>query len=95
MKACIARRVRSGTFPDKNLANAAYSHDLQKLASLAGLQADLKKRNHGAFAANWTTVLDWNEQSRYESKSELEAKDLLAALTSRKHGVLPWVRANW
>jgi hypothetical protein len=38
LKACVARQVRRGDFPDKRLANEAFTHDLEKLVAVAGLK---------------------------------------------------------
>ena len=45
--------------------------------------------------ANWGVVKDWTEESRYERKSELQARELIAAITDAAHGVLPWIKQRW
>lgn len=72
-----------------------YSHDLDKLLDVAGLGAQLKKEiaSNPAFAANWNTVKDWTEESRYKT-SGLNAKDLYDAVAG-PNGVLPWIRLRW
>jgi hypothetical protein len=45
---------------------------------------------------NWAIVKDWNESSRYESEiSEAQARNLYAACTARKDGVLNWIKRKW
>jgi hypothetical protein len=46
-------------------------------------------------AANWSTVKDWSEKSRYEIKSEIQAKDLYQSIVSRNNGILRWIRQYW
>ena len=96
LKACIARATRANEFPDKERAVRAFSHDLEGLVKAAELLPSWKARLRGAeFSGNWATVKDWKVESRYEIKSEIEAHDLLKALTARRHGILPWIRQHW
>lgn len=37
LKACVAKQVRRYDFPDKKLANEAFTHDLEKLVRVSGL----------------------------------------------------------
>ncbi len=43
LKACVAKQVRRYDFPDKTLANKAFTHHLGNLMSLCGLDFELKK----------------------------------------------------
>jgi len=97
LKACIARKTKRYDFPDKKTVTDSHTHNLSDLVKLASLSFDLSTRSSAdpAFAVNWTVVKDWTEQSRYESHSRPEAADLIAAVTSRKHGVLQWVKQYW
>jgi hypothetical protein len=62
---------------------------------------ELNKRLQGSAAAidgfvtNWKTVIAWKPASRYESKSEAEARALYAAITDEPNGVLRWIRNYW
>jgi hypothetical protein len=40
-------------------------------------------------------VVQWSEESRYESRWEQEAKDLIAAIEDATDGVLVWIKAHW
>lgn len=97
IKACIARRTRRHEFPDKAFVNKIYTHDLVQLMSSAGLkvQLDADIVANSGLAANWSTVKDWNEKSRYEFKTELQARDLYQSIVSRSNGMLRWIRQYW
>jgi HEPN domain-containing protein len=97
LKACIAKLINAGDFPDKKLAEKSWSHEIEKLVDAAELKTD---RDNDALAnpnlaVNWTTTKDWNEKSRYELKSRIEAEAVFAAITDTNDGVLPWIRARW
>ena len=98
LKACIAKQTNRYDFPDKRLSNEAWTHDLQKLVQLSGLWPDLQ-RDMGTSAAlqlNWTIVKDWSEAVRYDiSVTGAQARDLYSACTTRRTGVLPWIRERW
>ncbi|MCH7875676.1 MAG: DNA-binding protein [Gemmatimonadetes bacterium] len=98
LKACIAKQTRRHDFPDKHLANKVYTHNLEQLVRVAGLEQDLKNEmvSNPTFALNWTIVKDWTVDSRYVlSASKSVARDLYSACTSRKYGVLAWIRNRW
>jgi hypothetical protein len=97
LKACVARQVRRCDFPDKKLANAAYTHDLEQLIKVAGLGHAFVKARQGnpALDVNWAIVKDWTEESRYEVNiSKAQARDLYSACVGR-NGVLPWIKRQW
>ena len=96
LKACIAKTFKAETIPDRALVNATYSHDFTNLVGTAGLTADLKnKQATQAFEINWGVVVGWSEVSRYESKGEQDAKDLIASIEDATDGVLAWIKAHW
>jgi hypothetical protein len=89
--------VKRHDFPDKKLANEAFTHDLEKLVRVAGLAKDFERdrRTNSDLELNWAVVKDWSESSRYDlSITEVQARDLYLACTGR-NGVLPWVRKRW
>lgn len=97
LKACVAKQVRRYDFPDKKLANEAFTHDLEKLIRVAGLAPDFEgdRRANPELELNWAIVKDWSETVRYEvGITEPQARELYAACTGR-NGVLPWVRKRW
>ena len=97
-KACIASKTRRYDFPDKKLVSESYTHDLEKLLRLSGLEHKLvdEMRQNLALSINWTTVKDWSEESRYiYGTSEVKAKNLYSAVTARTYGVLSWLKKYW
>jgi len=98
LKACVARRVRRHDFPDREMVKKAYTHNLQDLVKVAELNTefDSDKRAIEALRVNWSVVKDWNEGLRYETAiSEGQARDMYSACTTRRNGVLPWIRKRW
>jgi HEPN domain-containing protein len=96
LKACIARKTKRFEFPPKaDHVRKLYTHELDKLVGLAGLDAQLKKDMDAnkAFKANWITVKDWTEESRYRT-SGLNGKDMYNAVAGID-GVLPWIKLRW
>jgi hypothetical protein len=77
------------------------THDLKKLLRSAGLNenlnAKLKDRSSAGqeFLRRWETVERWTVTSRYEFKTESEARELFAAITDDPHGVLKWIQTYW
>jgi len=98
LKACIARKINRHDFPDKKLANDSYSHKLEDLINVAGLTTQLTSLIHAnrTFEINWSTVKDWSEQERYTRViPETKARDLYKAITSRRNGIMTWLRTQW
>lgn len=98
LKACIAKQIRRYDFPDKNLVNKAYTHELQTLLRLAGLAQGLDSdmQNSEALELNWAIVKDWSELSRYQIDiTEAEARDMYSASTARRYGILTWIKRRW
>jgi|HubBroStandDraft_5_1064220.scaffolds.fasta_scaffold268471_2 hypothetical protein len=83
--------------PEKALINKAHTHDLQALARECQLDHLIIAQGQvdGDFDINWALVKDWNEESRYLTWTEINARDLFRAVTDRNHGVLPWVKLQW
>jgi hypothetical protein len=98
LKACVAKLVNRFDFPDKNLANKAFTHDLLVLVQLAGLKAalDAEAASSSPFELNWAVVKDWSEQKRYESVISLvEAQDMYSAVMDSRNGILLWLKKYW
>lgn len=98
LKACIAKRTQRHDFPDKRIAFESYTHDLKELLKTAGLDsvftADAPANSQ--LAKNWTTIKDWSESARYQAIiSDTNARDIYSAITSRKDGVLLWLKKRW
>jgi HEPN domain-containing protein len=98
LKACIAKQIKRYDFPDRKLINDSYSHELEKLLSVSGLKAELQEeiRSNPKLEVNWAIVKDWSVQSRYSTDiSETTARDFYSAVTTRKDGVLSWLKKWW
>jgi hypothetical protein len=97
LKACIAKGTRRGEFPDKKIVDSSHSHNLLQLITVAKLHKahDEHAGKNPAFWNNWDVVKRWSEQSRYERKSEESARELLAAVSDRRHGVIAWIKQQW
>ena len=72
-------------------------HDFNKLIELAGLkpERDAALAASREFAGHWTVVSGWKVTSRYEAKTEAEARALHEGITADPHGVMLWIRTYW
>jgi HEPN domain-containing protein len=97
LKACIARQFRAETIPDRDLVRSLYTHNLTELVGLAGLTAILKADRDAdrALAANWSTVSEWTEASRYETVDAYTCQLMIEAVGNNFNGVLPWLKRHW
>ncbi len=97
LKACIAKLTNHHDFPDKEKANQSNSHKIEVLVEIAGLtlQRNTDRAANPALGANWLLVGDWNEKTRYEFKTELQARNLFVAVTDATHGMLQWIGDRW
>ena len=97
LKACIARNVRRHDFPDRKTVNDSYTHDLERLVKTAGLERALKEvfGISKRLEVNWGLVKDWSEDSRYERRTEADAKAIIAAIADSQNGVMPWITQYW
>jgi len=97
LKACIAKETKRYEFPDKKRVDSSYSHNLDLLVKLAGLEdarAAYFKRSP-EFRKHWDVVQFWSEESRYQKHSPEAATALVAAVGDRRHGVISWIRQYW
>lgn len=95
IKAAICSRVTPFSLPpNKKAWETLFSHDLQALLDMAGLSVDLF-RSSASLQANWATVKDWSEQSRYQIVDEVDAKQIHSAITNPEGGVLEWLKTFW
>ena len=98
IKACIAKTVNQYDFPNKQLATDSYSHKIEQLIRVAGLTPQLTAQinTNRTFEINWSLVTDWSENERYTpTVTSQRAKDLYSAITSRRNGVMTWLRRLW
>ncbi len=95
LKACYARRTRRFDFPPEDREyKTAYSHELGKLATIAGVRGELEQAGT-KLASNWTTVQRWSHHSRYRPVTKQQAEELLAAISERRDGVFVCLRKLW
>jgi hypothetical protein len=104
LKACLLKRmVLTGWVFDDSAkrVDECRTHDVFALIRIAGMQGDLDRIHAAgtpeglAFQANWKVVKKWNVASRYNERSEAEAKELIAAITDEPDGVMTWIRNYW
>jgi len=98
LKACLAKAVRQGDFPDKSFINQAYTHKLEDLAKLDGeLWVSMKNEIdlNVKLASNWSTVKQWQDDKRYEEVERVDAESLFVATTEPVTGVMEWIRRRW
>jgi hypothetical protein len=74
-----------------------WTHDLVKLVNLAGLDISFgtARGANPALDGFWGVVKDWKETSRYELRTEVEAKALYEAVSHDPDGVFRWIRSCW
>ena len=68
LKAYIAKQTKRHDFPrDRKFVNDIYTHDLDKLLRVSGLEPEYRKeiKRNPSFELNWMIVKDWSEQARY------------------------------
>jgi HEPN domain-containing protein len=97
LKACIAKLTRAEDFYDKDLAKKIFQHDLENLADHARLSARIEQlgKSDLAFQRNWAHVCNWDEESRYETHTKLEAEQMIQAVRDPDHGVMQCIRQYW
>ena len=97
LKACIAKRTRLHDFPDKKIVEASHTHNLKDLVRVANLELIRLEQatKDSVFRDYWDLVQQWSEQSRYRRHNNTDAKDLVEAVGSTRHGVLRWIKQHW
>ena len=97
LKSCISKKINQSEIPDKKFINDCYTHNLKDLVKLAGLEnaRNVLERNDANFAASWAITKDWNETGRYNIFTQIQAQELYNSITSRRGGILSWIRLYW
>ena len=98
LKAYLAQAVQRYDFPDKNFVTRIYTHKLKELAQLDAafwLELETEIKTDVKLRTNWSTVLLWNDENRYEIVDEREATSLYTATTEMGTGVMEWIRRRW
>ena len=102
LKSCILAHLdRTGIlFKDRNYLKSladCWTHELDKLVGITGLTAELGVAcgaNPG-LAGYWGVAKDWKETSRYEEKTEIQARELFEAVSHKPDGVFVWIQSRW
>lgn len=97
LKACILKGLSAYYMPPKTLVAESHIHDLDGLIKVAGIKGDYQRmvNTNPNFNVNWNIVKDWNESSRYESRSLGDATDIIDAIDDPTDGVLAWTKTHW
>lgn len=99
LKACILKFVEETgvIFTDKKFAEKCWSHKLDELLKHADLQPMLGRDigSNPALGSYWDIVVTWTEVSRYQQKTEADARNLYDAVTNNHDEVLPWITRHW
>jgi HEPN domain-containing protein len=98
LKACICKGINQYEFPpSRDFSRECFEHDFRKLLKLAKLESVLSADQIATpnLGASWQDVVIWSEQSRYNRKGEIEARQLYRAVTDPVNGVLEWVKRYW
>ena len=111
LKSCLlARMIYTGwVFKEKWDAKQCLTHEFKELIDLAGLRDELNAKHAASAAAAaasggppgsllaiyWGTVMQWKVTSRYETKTESDARSLYEAITNNPDGVLLWIQNYW
>jgi HEPN domain-containing protein len=96
LKACIVKSIFD-TLPEKGFVDKCYTHDLNTLVKLASLERErgLEESRSSDFAINWAIVKGWNESTRYQRITEIQAREIYNSITTTKGGVLQWIQQYW
>ena len=97
LKACIAKLTNQYDYPNKEVAVKCYTHNIETLVEVAGMQLQRKTdvAGNSALGSNWLIIKDWDEKARYQCWTEPHARKLVSAVTDTTNGVLPWIRGHW
>lgn len=98
LKACVIVHLNTtDEFPERKFSEQCWTHDLDRLMTLAGLKAALDA--DGVLAPellhNWDIVKEWTESSRYSRTTREDAEDLYNGIADKKQGVLTWIKGRW
>jgi hypothetical protein len=97
LKACIAKGTQRHDFPEKKSVDASYTHDLNALIKVANLEA-VRAEEAGkdpVFRNYWDVVKQWSEHSRYRRHTPEMAVALIEAISSKRHGLIVWIKRYW
>jgi hypothetical protein len=84
-------------YRERKYSEKCWTHDIGTSVEASGLEAArlTDAIANPALGVNWAIVEKWDEKTRYQLKTEPEAKRLYEAVTRNIDGVLPWIRIRW
>ncbi len=99
LKACILKFVEETgvIFTDRKFAEKCWTHRIEDLVKQANLepQRGLDIQANTTLGGNWGLAEMWSEVSRYEQKTESDARGLFDAVTGVPDGVFQWIQQHW
>ena len=104
LKAVICKTLNAKTFPPGNkreLKKVFYTHDINNLVVLAGLEKALEeqKEENFNFNENWDLLETyWYEGLRYSAIGSSSKEDLerwFEAIESSENSILNWLKSKW
>jgi hypothetical protein len=94
LKSSIARMTQRHEFPDLRRVQRAYTHNLEDLLRLAGLEPRLNTAETAA-QDSWAKTKTWNVETRYHvGRPEADVLEFLDAVAGR-YGVQRWLIQFW
>jgi HEPN domain-containing protein len=94
LKSTVARTTQRYEFPDLERTRRAYTHDLEILLKLSGLDTKLREAEPHVKDA-WARVRSWNVEARYQTgRASADVLEFLEAVAGRR-GVLRWLKRHW
>jgi hypothetical protein len=99
LKARIAGQFKANEIPDKKLVNSLYTHDLEALLRLAGLDQELSTAIDAdlSLKRRWLIIQRWSENARYQIWTRDDAADMIDAVDGNgtQQGLFRWLSARW
>jgi HEPN domain-containing protein len=99
LKACLLKYLDDTgiIFRDRKYLSEltdCWTHDLGKLVKMADLESAFgtARGAHPNLEQFWGVVKDWKETSRYEEKTEDDARAMLDAVDNKPDGVFLWIQ---
>ena len=97
LKSVITRKFKNDTWPDKKFVVDIHTHDIARLVKLADLEIErlAMEARSANFRAYWGTLSGWRIDSRYQTWTKAEARDIIEAASRRSDGILSWLKKHW
>ena len=102
LKSCVVARIAKTpevVFQEggNKFSADCWTHDIPKLVKLADLEGNRKAdiAANSILANYWGIASQWNEKSRYQTKTRAEAEGLYDAIADNANGVMKWIRIHW